>query len=193
MPTRRLLIRALPLAGLTMAMMPGTGAAAPAATLRFRNQDYLHRWSRQGQHEFTPADQPDLQAWRDMVTVNQHRAVRSGEQLAELANSVLGNYQRHGKILRTNSIPRSTQKPAEHFAAAALGQPRFIEAVFARFVLREGQGQVLVVSHREYGERVGPAASAWLAQHGTAIEQALMAWDRWPSAQELERLPSHGG
>lgn len=192
MPTRRLMLRTLPLAGLTLAMMPGTGAAAPAATLRFRDRDYLHRWSRNGQHEFTPADQTDLQTWRDMVTVNLHPMVRSGEQLAELANTVLGNYQRHGKILRTNSIPRTAQKPAEHFTAAALGQPKFIEAVFARFVLREGIGQVLVVSHREYGERVGPAASAWLGQHGTAIEQALMAWDRWPSAETLQRMPNHG-
>ncbi|WP_284617795.1 hypothetical protein [Aquabacterium humicola] len=188
---RRTFLRWLPLLAAPVAMLPPSPAAAAGPmTLRLRGTDYLHRWSKDGQHEFTPADQPDLQAWRDMLTINVHRGAATGEQLAEVANRVVGNYQRHGRILRTDSRPRTAQQPAEHFVAAALGDPRFIEAVFARFVLRDGVGLVLVASHREYGAKAGPAASAWLGANGVAMEDALRAWTQWPGAAELDKLPA---
>ena len=134
-----------------------TSPAASAATLTFDGRVYFHRWSKSGQHEFTPEGDQDLSRWRDMVTVNTHDTVRDGEQLAALANSVVSNYQRHGKIVRTDSKPRTPQRPAEHLIVAILGNPELLEAVFARIVLVDGVGEAAVYSHRIYGkEAAGP-------------------------------------
>src|SRR4051794_37481705 len=73
---------------------------ASAAALAFGGMDYVHRWSKDGQNEFTPQSDSDLAHWHDMITINVHDGVRNGEQLADLANRVLGNYQSHGKIVR---------------------------------------------------------------------------------------------
>jgi hypothetical protein len=161
-------------------------AAAPLA-LRFRDTEYVHRWSRQGQHEFTPPGDTDLARWNDMLTLNLHTGVAQGEQLAGVANQVLANYQRHGKILQTRSKPRTAQSPAEHLIVAVLGTPALLEAAFARCQLHDGMGLVTVVSHRIHGQAVGPAMSSWLQAHGAAIEQALMAWSP-PPLQALQRL-----
>lgn len=156
--------------------------------LTLRDTTFVHRWSRQGQHEFTPPEQPDLNRWRDMLTLNLHASVQSGEQLAGVANQVLGNYQRHGKILQTRSVPRTADRPAEHLIVAVLGNPQLLEAVFARCRLHDGAGLVAVVSHRVYGSSVGPLMSTWLRQHGPALEQALMAWEALPAKASLQRL-----
>ena len=155
----------------------------------FRGVEYEHRWSKSGQNEFTPQGQSDLNAWQDMITFNVHAAVTSGEKLAEIANGVLGNYQRAGKILRTDSKPKTKDRPAEHLISAVLGSPTFLEAVFARFVLVDGVGTVVVYSHRVYGKSVGPAMSKWLQANGQQIENALMAWDKIPTAAALKTLP----
>ena len=118
-------------------------------TLSFAGGSYLHRWSKAGQHEFTPKGEEDLSKWNSMVTLNVHEA-RTGEQLAEVANGVLGNYQRAGKILRTDSKPRTAKAEAEHLIAAILIDPAFLEAAFARILLHEGQGLVVVYSKRVY-------------------------------------------
>jgi hypothetical protein len=54
-----------------------------AKTLSFRGVDYLHRWSKDGQNEFTPKGQEDLHKWQDMITINVHEAVVNGDQLAD--------------------------------------------------------------------------------------------------------------
>jgi hypothetical protein len=77
--------------------------------------------------------------------------VRNGDQLAALANSILTNYQKHGKIIRTDSKPRTPQRPAEHLIVAVLGNATLLEAVFARILLIDGVGVVAVYSHRIYG------------------------------------------
>lgn len=191
MPTRRHVLAAAPALGLhgLATLLPLTAHAAGTPVISLRGVTYQHRWSAPTQHEFTPADQGDLQRWRDMVTINVHRSVNSGEQLAQLANGVLGNYQRHGRILRTASVPRTPQRLAEHFIAAALGDPRFIESAFARCVLADGVAYVLVASHRSHGDNAGQQAADWLRIQGGAVEQALMALAHWPRAAELARLP----
>jgi len=167
-----------------------TDSRKPAATvLSFGGVGYLHRWSKRGQHEFTPAPQTDLATWQDMVTVNVLDAVRDADQLAAAANTVLGRYESHGKVLRTNSRPRTTAQPAEHFVAAVLGNPAFLEAAFARLVLVDGVGTVVVYSHRVYGAQAGPAMSDWLKGHGAQVERLLMAWDKLPTAAALKALP----
>jgi hypothetical protein len=158
-------------------------------TLSFGGIDYLHRWSKDGQNEFTPRSDADLATWRDMVTVNVHEKVTNGDQLAEVANKVLGNYKNRGKILRTDSKPRTADRPAEHLIAAVLGDPAFLEAAFARFLLMDGVGYVVVYSHRVYGKAAGPAMSKWLETNGPQVEKTLMNWDRVPALAALKRLP----
>lgn len=182
------------LAALGAALMPMSGAWAqrPAdmsSTISFRGTSFIHRWSKDGQHEFTPADSADLANWRDMLTLNVHGTVVRGEQLADVANKVLANYQRAGKVLQTRSTPRTAERPAEHLIVAVLGTPDLLEAAFARCLMHDGTGIVAVVSHRVYGKAAGPQMSEWLRGNGPQVEQALMAWGAMPSIASLGRLP----
>jgi len=160
-----------------------------ADTLTFGGTSYFHRWSKNGQNEYTPEKDKDLSRWQDMVTIDVHDSVHDGEQLATLANSVLTNYQGHGKIIRTDSVPRTPQRPAEHLIVAVLGNPELLEAVFARVVLVDGVGVVAVYSHRIYGKGVGNPMSEWLQSKGPAIEKTLMSWSAIPSPKALKALP----
>jgi hypothetical protein len=197
MSVRRCLVHGLLAIGCAVALPavsapPGTAPSSRAAgglTLRFDGVDYLHRWSKDGQNEFTPKSDPDLAAWNDMLTVNVFESVRTGEQLAEVANKVLGNYQARGKVLRTDSKPRTADRPAEHLIVAALGDPAFLEAAFARLLLADGVGYVVVRSHRVYGKAAGPAMSDWLKANGPRVERALMEWDALPPRDALKKLP----
>ncbi|AJC19810.2 hypothetical protein RO07_03695 [Pandoraea pulmonicola] len=157
--------------------------------MAFRGVEYEHRWSKDGQNEFTPKGQTDLASWTDMVTVNVHDGVSTGEQLAEVANKVLSNYQRSGKILRTDSKARTADSPAEHLVVAVLGAQTFLEVAFARFLLLDGTGVVVVYSHRVYGKPAGPAMSEWLSANGPQVEKDLMAWKAIPAPAALKRLP----
>src|SRR5262249_26330525 len=77
-------------------------AAKAETTLEFRQTEYVHRWSENDQHEFTPRGQDDLSKWTDMLTINLYREVTDGESLALVANRVLENYKtQRGVILRT--------------------------------------------------------------------------------------------
>lgn len=178
---------ALPLA--TAAPNDAKQAPAQADAFTFGGTRYVHRWSQKGQNEFTPPNDADLARWHDMVTINVHEGVRSGEDLAAVANAVLGNYQRFGRIVRTDSKPRTAEHPAEHLVVALLGDPGFLEAVFARFVLVDGGGVVIVYSHRVYGSTAAEAAREWLEANGPAVERALMTWNGLPSVAALKRLP----
>ncbi len=173
----------------------GAAIAAPAAggtpaaplTLTFAGQTYHLRWSGQHQHEFTPAGQDDLSRWTDMVTINTYPGVRDGEGLAAVANRALDNYRRNGAtVLRTASIPRTADRPAEHLVVALFPSRAFIEAVFARWRLADGRGTAVIVSHRLRGQRAGDAMAAWLKANGAAVEGRLMALDQVPSHRLLE-------
>jgi hypothetical protein len=166
---------------------------AAATTLTFGGSDYLHRWSKDGQNEFTPQGQEDLAKWIDMLTINVHESVRDGDQLAGLANVVLGNYQRAGKIVRTDSKPRTPARPAEHLAVALLGGNGFLEAAFARFVLIDGVGFVVVYSHRAYGNGAANEMGQWLQSNGPSRETVLMAWEGVPALALLKQLPQNTG
>ena len=147
-------------------------------SLSFNRTEYVHRWSQNDQHEFTPAGQEDLAKWTDMVTINLYQQATDGESLARIANQVLGNYQaQKGIVLKTSSVPRTAEKPAEHLIAVVFGRPTFLEAVQARFKLVSGKGVAIIYSHRVYGNEVGPEMSSWLKENGPSIEKALMAWE----------------
>ena len=91
-----------------------------------------------------------------MITLDLHAKVRRGEQLADVANQVLSEYQAHGKLLPTRSTPRTSTRPAEHLMVAVLGMPQLLEASFARCLLQDGVGLVAVLSHRVDGPAAGP-------------------------------------
>lgn len=168
-------------AGLLAFTGPAVAAdGAPAFT--FNSVEYFSRWSQGGQYEFTPRGQEDLERWTDMVTINRYPEVKDGDALAARANAVLENYAKHrAKVMRTASVPRTTEKPAEHFIAVVFGRPDFIEAAFARFQLVDGAGFSVVYSRREYGEKVGDRMSSWLDANGPAIEKELMKRDGIPA------------
>ena len=171
------------------ANQPASGTQTSANTLTFGTSPYLHRWSKNGQNEFTPPSDTDLDRWRDMVTINVHERVRDGEGLAALANSILANYEKHGKIVRTDSKPRTPSRPAEHLIVALLGNPSLLEAAFARVLLIDDIGVVVVYSHRIYGREAAQPMGDWLKANGPTIERTLMSWDRIPAPELLKRLP----
>lgn len=173
-PTRRAV---LPLLALGLALPAGVArAAGPPRMLRFRDLAYFHRWEKDGQHEFTPEAETDLARWTNMLTINLHRAATGGEQLAEVANRIVGNYRQHGRIVKTASKPATPGAPAEHLIVAIFGRPAVLEAAFTRIHLVNGTGFATTYSRRVYGENAGPAMSEWLAAQGQATETALMAW-----------------
>jgi hypothetical protein len=136
----------------------------PRRAFVFRDVGYFHRWSKNDQHEFTPEKQEDLDKWSDMITVNAYPDVGDGECLAATANAVLENYKSHqARVLKTRSLPRTADRPAEHLIAVVFTRPNFIEVAFARFKLVDGKGCSFVYSHRVYGEKIGDQMSAWLS------------------------------
>ncbi len=154
-----------------------TSMAKPAA-VTFRGVQYTLRWNEGTQYEFTPAGQEDLNAWTDMLTLNLYPKATTGEGLAGVANGVLGNYKgASGKIVRTNSVPATPTTPAEHFIAAVLPDPKFLEFAAARFVLIGKDAGSVVYSHRVYGSAAGNPMSAWMGSNGPDIEKDLMAFD----------------
>jgi hypothetical protein len=164
----------------------GMCAAEPAFV--FRKVEYFHRWSKDEQHEFTPEKQEDLEKWSDMITVNGYPHVDDGDALAATANAVLENYKKHrARVLKTSSVPRTPDRPAEHLIAVVFGRPNFIEVAFARFKLVDGKGCSFVYSHRIYGEKIGDQMSPWLSANGPEIEKALMEWSSMPSPVSIRR------
>jgi len=171
------------------AAKPAAKPAAATMKLKFYNQEYVHRWSMNGQNEFTPAAQSDLNSWKDMVTVIVNERVTNGDQLADLANAVVGNYSKAGEIVRTDSKPRTSQSEAEHFIAASLHTDGLSEAVFARVLMSEGKGMVVVYSHRAYGAHSADDITSFLDHNGQSIERALMGWTGMPKLAALRALP----
>ncbi len=178
-----------PLPAVVLAGLAVASPAGPPLKVSFNGTDFFHRWSQKGQNEFTPAGEENLDAWKSMLTINVHEWAQNGDQLAQVANQVLGRYQASGRILRTNSKPRTKDHEAEHFAAVTFGGAPALESAFARMLLFEKRGVVVVYSHRIYGAKAAAQMSAWLAKNGPAVEKALMAWDGMPSLAALRALP----
>lgn len=105
-------------------------------TIRYNGKEFVHRWSKDNQHEFTPTGQEDLASWTDMLTLVAYHDVYDGQDLAAVSNKVLSDSKSRGKILKTDSRRRTLQRPAEHLIIAVLLDPMFLEAVFARLKSR---------------------------------------------------------
>ena len=169
--------------------MAGPGPAAAAETLALAGVEYEHRWSRNGQNEYTPAGQEDLERWRDMLSLVVRADVADAEGLAAVANGLLEDYRKMGAIVRTDSRPATPGQPAEHLIVALLGGGPMVEAAFARLVLHEGTGVIVVRSRRAYGEDAATEAGAWLRDHGLVTELALWGWAPLPPIARLQALP----
>jgi hypothetical protein len=154
---------------------------AKMAGFSFAGVNYFHRFTQADQHEYTPVGQEDLNAWTDMVTILFYRKAKDAEGLAATANSVLENYKANrAVVVKTDSVPRTRDKPAEHLIVVTFGRPDFIEVAFARFRMHEGIGSAVIYSHRIYGRKVGDEMSAWLKANGPSTERNLMNWDAMP-------------
>src|SRR5215469_10995183 len=156
-----------------------------AAAFLFANVKYFHRFTKGDQHEYTPDGQEDLKAWTDMVTIQVYRKARDGDALADTANAVLDNYRANrGLVVKTDSVPRTPDKPAEHLIVVIFSRPEFIEVAFSRFRMHNRFGSGIIYSHRIYGNRVGNEMSAWLEKNGPTTERDLMNWDPIPQIPE---------
>ncbi len=151
------------------------------AAFSFADVRYFHSFTQDDQHEYTPDGQEDLNAWTDMVTILFYRKAKDGEALAATANAVLENYKANkALVVKTDSVPRTKDKPAEHLMVVIFGRPEFIEVAFSRFIMHDGVGSAVIYSHRIYGKTVGDEMSAWLKTDGPTIEMNLMKWDAMP-------------
>ncbi len=158
------------------------GIEKKAAAFTFADINYFHRYTINDQHEYTPTNQADLTAWTDMVTINSYRKAKEGEALTAYANSTLENYKAaQGTVLKTASVPRTKDKPAEHLVVAAFRRPAFTEVAFARFRMHKGVRSAVIYSHRVYGKTAWDTMNAWLGKNGPGIEKNLMAWDAMPT------------
>ena len=152
-----------------------------AAAFALADVKYFHRFTNADQHEYTPDGQADLKSWTDMVTIHYYRKVKDGETLAAAANAVLENYKANkARVIRTDSVPLTKDRPAEHLMVVIFGRPEFIEVAFARFKMHDGVGSAVIYSHRVYGKTVGKEMSAWLEKNGPTTEKNLMKWDAMP-------------
>ncbi len=160
----------------------GGRAAARSAAFSIGGTAYFHLFTKGDQHEYTPQGQEDLSAWTDMVTIHFYRNARDGEGLAATANAVLENYKANKAIVvKTDSVPRTPSRPAEHLIVAIFPQREFIEVAFARFRMHDGVGTAAIYSHRVYGREAGNQMQAWLEKNGQTVETNLMKWDAMPA------------
>lgn len=158
-------------------------------TIRLGDASYVHRWSQNGQNEFTPRGETDLSKWRDMVTISVFENVTTSEELAELVNRIVAHYESQGTILRRDTKAATKNRPAEFLIVAVLGNSELREAAFTRLMLRNGVGYAVIRAHRFYGNSAGAAMDAWVRKNGRGTQTTLMAWSQLPSADALKRLP----
>ena len=151
------------------------------APLIFAGVKYFHRWVQKDQNEYTPKGQENLEHWFDMITINYYRKVTDGDGLASIANQVLGNYKaNHAVVIKTDSVPRTPQKPAEHLLVVLFPSSNFFEVAFARFVITGGMGSSHIYCHREWGKDANKLMDFWLKKNGVSIEKELMSFTPIP-------------
>ncbi len=157
--------------------------------IEFNGTEYVHRWSNDDQHEYTPEGQSNLSRWDDMLTIKHYRSVNEDKGLASAMESVLENYKKHGgEVLRMDAVRRSPGLPAEHFIAVVLDRPGFSELVQARFRVADGIGESISHSHRIYGAETVPEMKAWSQANAPGLEARLMALEGIPSASLLGKV-----
>lgn len=175
------------IACLLLASLPAS--ARSPLTLAFHGTDFHHRWSKDGQHEFTPPDQEELARWQDMITLTVKRDIRTADQLAGYANGLLATFEGAGKILATDSKAMTADEPAEHLLVALLPGDAFIEIVFARMTLTEQSGLIRLYAKRIHGPNAAEEGATWINENASEVAHAWTQWDGAPSLSELDALP----
>ena len=158
---------------------------------QFKGTNYYFRWTDGKLFEFTPQGQAGLDKYADMVSVIVYHDVQTPDALAAQANTVLERYKnQNGVVIKTSSVPKTLEKPAEHFVAVMLAGEQVVEGTFARFVLLGGVGYAVLYAHRVYGPVLhdnSEALGKWEVANGPAVEDALMTFVSIPSVDKLEQ------
>lgn len=162
--------------------LQSTNTNEKPAAFSFAGVAYFHRFTVNDQQEFTPRGQENLETWTDMVTMHRYPQAKTGEALAAIANAVLENYKANGAtVVRTDSVPRTKAKPAEHLIVVMFKRREFTEIAFARFKMNAGVGTAAIYSHRAYGKTAGDVIGTWIERNAEAIERTLMTWNATPT------------
>jgi hypothetical protein len=171
---------------LILPMLMAASAPKPSSVV-FLGEEYFHRWSMNGQNEYTPKGSEDLAAWSNMLTLNPTSL--DPAHLPELASTIRANYEKAGAtVLSAESVEGQTGK-TEYFQAAVFTTPAFMEAALTRVFLVEGRPLIATYAKRFYGADVSAQMSAWLKQNRTPIEKSLRTWTGAPTRKALEALP----
>jgi hypothetical protein len=168
-------------------------AEAKLATVSFHGETYFHRWSQNGQHEFTPSGQADLKRWKDMVTVRVFEQVTNEAQFTGMVRATVANYKKVGVINRVMERPKKTPDGVDEVVVVAtLRAGNIIEFVAARFLMRDGVGTLYVASHREYTDDQGIDSTLegdYVKNKLGRVVNALAVWDGAPALDALRALP----
>jgi hypothetical protein len=171
---------------LVLAMSLAAAAPKPSSVV-FLGEEYFHRWSMNGQNEYTPKGSEDLSAWSNMLTINSTPI--DPTRMPELASTIRANYEKAGAtILRVDSADGPGGK-TEYFQAAVFTTATFMEASLTRVFLAEGRPLIATYGKRFYGADVSAQMSAWLKQNSPSVEKNLRTWTGAPSRKALEALP----
>lgn len=167
---------------------------ATAHTVSLNSQAFVHRWSYGDKmHEFTPPGQEDLSSWQDMITMEYLPGIKNRQDLARLADKLLGFYQeRGGKIVGSIALHTLDDPVTEHFIAVLLGTSEVIEFVQTRLQILDGIGTVTTYAHRIYAPHRANMA-VWMPKNGPAREKALLRWQGTPSYGAMASITSKNG
>ena len=177
--------RAVPL--MTILLATATTATPKTPSVVFLGEEYFHRWSMNGQNEYTPSGSEDLSAWSNMLTINPTSV--DPTRMPELASTIRANYEKAGAtILRVDSADGPSGK-TEYFQAALFTTDSFMEAAFTRVFLVEGRPLIATYAKRFYGADVGAQMSSWLKPNGPSLEKSLRTWPGVPTLAALAALP----
>ena len=167
----------IPLLGMALALLSVVALAAPPTpTVTFRGTTYSLSLTNGNRYDFMPAEQKESSF--DALTLLLLARIKDGEALADLANRTLTKLQGvKATILRTNSVPASAQKPAEHFMAVVIPGPDALQFAASRYVLVVGEGVEVIYMHTIHGKAVGDPMSKWMKENGPDVEQQLMQFD----------------
>jgi hypothetical protein len=170
------------------AASPGKEKMQLDMIFNFNGQIWSHRWSGDGQHEFLPGGDTDLQTWQEMITLLVFEEVDTDEALERVASNTLGFYSDSGTLLRAEVFQRAETSDPEYLLVAVLAVNGVVEAVFNHTRMVDGVGAATVYSHRFYGDTASDEVSAWLQTHGAHMENTLLAWDGAPRPKHLSIL-----
>lgn len=149
--------------------------------LSFDGKRYLHRYSKNGQHEFTPAGQEDLQRWQEMMTLVVNQGFDT-EKTRRWAEAMAAGYKERGMLIQADQPPGG-----EYRMLGVLGAPGVIEVNFVRVMPYGSAAMAAMVQRRFYGED-GRQMADWVRDNTPRISGLLVDWQP-PSQSAVAALP----